>query len=315
MDSQTPVTGRIVAGAASTSAEGSRIVVHVPMRLKRHSGRKEIVFPTERAADQAASPNAQRALIVAVARAHAWLDALEEGRYANVAAAAKQALGRLIEQSAASHAGIYVDTIVSPTFKTAVAQIVQIPGVSGLDNNSILFDFREGDDSALPELADGCHFASVTGFNIAILRSSDRHFGYKRRIHIWLADGDYRNANLMILLAYILIGHPEWKGAEIRVFVAGDEVGVEARADRLAELIAQGRIPISAHNVERVRLRQDKRLDILVSERSAEADLVITGFSPKKVQGDDGVYLSGFPGIHDLLFVHAGQPILISSTS
>ena len=231
------------------------------------------------------------------------------------AAAAKQALGRLIEQSAASHAGIYVDTIVSPTFKTAVAQIVQIPGVSGLDNNSILFDFREGDDSALSELADGCHFASVAGFNIAILRSSDRHFGYKRRIHIWLSDGDYRNANLMILLAYILIGHPEWKGAEIRVFVAGDEAGVEARADRLAELIAQGRIPISAHNVERVRLMKDKRLDVLVSERSAEADLVITGFSPKKVQGDDGVYLSGFPGIHDLLFVHAGQPILISSTS
>ena len=89
MYSQTPVTGRIVAGEAATTAEGSRIVVHVPMRLKRHSGRKEIVFPSERAADQAASPNAQRALVVAVARAHAWLDALEEGRYANVAALAE----------------------------------------------------------------------------------------------------------------------------------------------------------------------------------------------------------------------------------
>ena len=89
MDNRTPVTGRIVPGEASTSADGTRVVVHVPMRFKRHSGRKEIVFPTERAADQAASPQAQRALVIAVARAHAWLDALEEGRYGNVAAVAE----------------------------------------------------------------------------------------------------------------------------------------------------------------------------------------------------------------------------------
>lgn len=88
MNSQTPVTGRIVTGEVSTGRDGDSIVVHVPMRFKRHSGRKEIVFPTERAADQAASPGVQRALIVAVARAHAWLDALEDGRYANVAALA-----------------------------------------------------------------------------------------------------------------------------------------------------------------------------------------------------------------------------------
>jgi hypothetical protein len=89
MDSQTPVTGRVVVGEASSVRDGDHIVVHVPMRFKRHSGRKEIVFPTERAADQAASAGAQRVLIVAVARAHAWLDALEEGRYANVAALAE----------------------------------------------------------------------------------------------------------------------------------------------------------------------------------------------------------------------------------
>jgi hypothetical protein len=89
MYSQAPVTGRVIPGEASTSTEGTRILVHVPMRFKRYSGRKEIVFPTERAADQAASPNAQRAFIVAVARAHAWLDALKEGRYANVAALAE----------------------------------------------------------------------------------------------------------------------------------------------------------------------------------------------------------------------------------
>ena len=48
-------------------AAPTTVVVHVPLRFKRRSGRKEIVFPTERAADQAASPVAQRLLVLALA--------------------------------------------------------------------------------------------------------------------------------------------------------------------------------------------------------------------------------------------------------
>ncbi|MBD3236253.1 MAG: amino acid permease, partial [Candidatus Eisenbacteria bacterium] len=40
---------------------------------------------------------------------------------------AREVLARLIDQTEASHAGIYVDTIIAPSFRTAVAQIVQIP--------------------------------------------------------------------------------------------------------------------------------------------------------------------------------------------
>ena len=124
----------------------------------------------------------------------------------------KEKLDRLIKQGAVSHAGIYVDTIISPSFKTAVAQIVQIPGISGLENNSMLFEFHEDDEGEISRIIDGCQFASIVDFNQCVLRSSERHFGYKQRIDIWLTPGDYRNANLTILLAYIIIGHPEWKG-------------------------------------------------------------------------------------------------------
>ena len=89
-----------------------------------------------------------------------------------------------------------------------MAQIVQIPGISGLENNSILFEFREGGNEAAVDILDGSQFVPVEGFNICVLRSSDRHFGYKRTIHVWLRPGDYRNANLMIPLAYVLAGNP-----------------------------------------------------------------------------------------------------------
>ena len=70
-------------------ADPAIVTVHVPLRFKRRSGRKEIVFPTERAADQAASPAAQRLLVLGLARAHRWLELLEEGRFAGVAEVAE----------------------------------------------------------------------------------------------------------------------------------------------------------------------------------------------------------------------------------
>ena len=225
---------------------------------------------------------------------------------------ARKALDRLIHQIQASKAGIYVDTIISPSFKTAVAQIVQIPGISGLDNNSILFEFRRGDDDALEDIVTGAEFAAVTRFNICVLRSTDHHFGYKRRVDIWLRPGDYRNANLMILLGYILIGHPEWKGAEIRIFAALVADELETGAQRLNDLIADGQIPISIGHVRWIPMTEGVTFDELVGEISETADLVITGLSLGKMTRDGGQFLTRFPGVQDILFVRAGQKILVS---
>jgi amino acid transporter len=225
---------------------------------------------------------------------------------------AKDVLNRLIAQTQASHAGVYVDTVISPDFKTAVSQIVQIPGIAGMENNSILFEFNRDHPEDLEDIIESCRSAAFVGYNVCILRLSDRHFGYKRNIHIWLTAGDFRNANLMIILAYIIAGHGEWKGCNVRLFAAlhPSEVGREVR--RLNQLIAEGRIPISLKNVQRVPHNPDVTFDDLVSAHSEMADLVITGLSLKKMVRDKGRFLSGFKGIHDILFVRAGQAILIT---
>jgi amino acid transporter len=228
---------------------------------------------------------------------------------------AQEVLQRLVGQSKASHASMYVDTIVSPSFHTAVAQMVQIPGISGMDNNSILFEFRKGNDEELMDILVGSSFAQVAGLNVCVLRSSDHHFGYRRRIHIWLTHGDYRNANLMILLAYILAGHPEWGGAEIRLFAAFDDVSLEDGIETLNALIAEGRIPISRANVQPVPMRGDVTFSDLVCAESEQADLVITGFSISRMARDGGAFLQSFASIQDVLFVRAGEEILITDDS
>ncbi len=157
-----------------------------------------------------------------------------------------------------------------------------------MENNSILFEFFEEENNEITEIIDGCQFAGIVGFNICILRCSERRFGYRKNIHIWLTPGDYQNANLMILLGYIISGHADWKKSEIELFAAFNRENMEQEVGRLNELIVRGRIPISLTNVKKIPLRKDVRIDELVNEYSESSDLVITGFSLKKLQQDGG---------------------------
>ena len=72
--------------------------------------------------------------------------------------------------------------------------------------------------------------------NISILASSEKGFGYRHEIHIWISQNDYENANLMILIGYIIMGHPEWKGARINIFAIFPEGDIDKERKKLIEL-------------------------------------------------------------------------------
>lgn len=228
---------------------------------------------------------------------------------------AKKKLSQLIRLSTESKAELYVDSIISPSFKTAVAQIIQMPGISGMDNNSLLLDYNSNEPESLHNIVEGCNFADLVHYNIGILRSSERHFGYRKKIHIWLTPGDYRNANLMILLAFIIMGHSEWKKSTIEIFAAFDTEKVEEEVKKLNELIDNGRIPISAKNIQKIPWKKEQdSFEMLVCDHSETADLVILGFSLGKLTKDNGEFLTKFAALRDILFVRAGQKIIISDS-
>jgi len=67
---------------ATVERDGNDLVVRIPMKLKRRSGRKQIIVPDGLADDQPAA-RPQDALIDALARAHRWQELIDEGRYAS----------------------------------------------------------------------------------------------------------------------------------------------------------------------------------------------------------------------------------------
>jgi len=224
----------------------------------------------------------------------------------------RKVFARLVETARAKKSSIYVDTMISPSMRSALAQTLQLPGMAGMENNTILFEFTPDDGSdALREVTEGCLLASTTRVNSLVLRHGEHFFGNRSSIHVWLTWHDEENASLMILLAYILVGHPEWRKAEIRIFAAFPQAEAADRRARLDEMITTGRLPISRKNLRVI--PTDDRVDFtrLVAERSGSADLVILGLTERRLREKGNELLQRHPTLTDVLFVCAEQRVRI----
>ncbi len=227
-------------------------------------------------------------------------------------AESRQVLARLIESIQARESNLYVDTMISPSMRSALAQSLQVPGVSGLENNIALFEFSVHDGEEVhAEVEDGCRMAWDAGMDTLVLRHCDHFFGQRRRVHLWLTWLDYRNANLMVLLTYILLGHPDWRRAEIRVFAAFPKGQIARERRRLLEMANLGRVSISPRNFEFIGTDDQDDFDSLVAERSARADLVVRGFGEEKLEQHGAAFFLRHGELGDVLFVAARQAIAI----
>jgi len=68
---------------AEVDADAGRITLRLPMKFKRKAGRKQVILPDEAGVHSEHSP-VQGALAIAVARAHRWLQLLEDGRFSSL---------------------------------------------------------------------------------------------------------------------------------------------------------------------------------------------------------------------------------------
>ncbi len=219
---------------------------------------------------------------------------------------------KLVEQAQRQHSSVYVDTVVSPSKISALAQSVQIPGVSGLNNNTILFEFSTHDTiEVVRDIVNQVRFVASTRMTQAVLRHGDTYFGERETVHLWLTWNDEDNANLMILLAYVLLGHPAWANAEISVFAAYPPDRVAEQKARLEGLINEGRLPISPKNVRFLTVNSIEAYRAQVRRYSAQADLVVLGFTLDSLdERGEEVFLT-HPDLHEVLYVFAPQQLKI----
>ncbi len=224
----------------------------------------------------------------------------------------RRELARLLKVVRQQHSAIYVDTLISPSMRSALGQALQLPGVAGTENNCMLTEFTSDDPpEVLEEVEDACLLASAARVSSLVLRHGDRFFGQRSTIHVWLTWHDVGNANLMILLSYILLGHKDWKRGEIRIFAAAPHEDAQEERARLNEMITSGRMPVSKHNVRVIPTDENTDFEALVERRSSDADLVILGFTEDRLIEKSTELLTRHPTLQDTLFVSAQERVSI----
>lgn len=223
---------------------------------------------------------------------------------------ADDALARLVRIANISKSNVFFDTIVSPSYTTAVAQILQLPGVSGKDNNMTLFEYPKEDPSQLEDVITNYQLINATDFDILILGSSPRKFGYHRDIHVWITEADYENANLMILLAYIILGHSDWRNGVIKIRYITPPERMNEERERLTSLVRQGRLPISPSHITLIPRAHDEDRSVkdIVNENSGDADLTIVGFRGELLKHKKNTeFFEGYDQVGNILFVNTTQ--------
>lgn len=204
---------------------------------------------------------------------------------------------------------VYVDTIISPSYTSAIAQAIQIPGIAGMENNMVIFEYDKEHPGDLAHITDNFALVNAGNFDVLILASSPREIKYKNGIHIWISSIDAPNANLLILLGFIISGHPNWKKAELKIFdVCKPELMEETRMN-MRELVSSGRLPITASNIEIIAQDPEVSTKELINQRSYDAGLTMIGFREELVK--KAQLFSGYDQVGTILFVHSNNEKVI----
>lgn len=217
----------------------------------------------------------------------------------------QEQLKKLIESFDRVENHVYVDTLISPSYTSAVAQTIQVPGIAGMENNMVIFEYDKHEPDRVSSIAENIKLVTSGNFDVCILGSSRRQIEYRNGIHVWIRSLDSENANLMIMLSFIILGHPDWHKANIRIFETCKAEHLADTRKRMEELVSTGRLPITSQNIEIITEEEGINIKSLINQRSSDAGLVILGFREEQIKHSGKTVFEGYDALGTTLFVNS----------
>lgn len=218
---------------------------------------------------------------------------------------AKEDIRRIIERFRNTNNQVYIDTIISPSYTSAIAQAIQMPGVAGMENNMVIFDFDKTTKENLGTIIDNYSLVRAGNFDICILGAAGKHIEFHNGVHVWIKSSDTNNSNLMILLSFIILGHPDWRKSSIKIFDICEEHEVKNTRKELERLVIAGRLPITIYNIEIVKQPKERSVKSIICEKSVDAALTIIGVSDEAIRHDGVKVFEGYEKLGSVLFVNS----------
>jgi len=218
---------------------------------------------------------------------------------------ASEIKNKLIDITGASKSKVYVDAIINSSFTSSLAQVLQMPSIAGISNNLIMMEYASNDKEKLGQITENLSLIRSMKHDTVILKNSERGFGIKREIHIWITESDFENANLMILLSYIISGHRDWKDSEIKIFACFTDDHAEEETNKLFNLMKTGQLPISPNNIKVVSLSDGLAQYELIQKESRFADLNVVGMRYEQIKHEGASFFENFNELGNIIFVNS----------
>lgn len=212
---------------------------------------------------------------------------------------------RLLKNFDDNKSYVFVDTIISPSITSAIAQAIQMPGIAGMENNMVIFDYHKESNEGLTSIIDNFNLVSSGNFDVCILADSTKPMFYKNGIHVWIKSSDTDNANLMIMLSFIISGHPDWTKGNIKIYDICRANELEKTKMHMEEIAKTGRLPISLKNIEIIVQEDNVSPKTLINEKSSDAALTIMGFREEIIKHEKEKYFEGYDNLGTILFINS----------
>ena len=159
--------------------------------------------------------------------------------------------------------------------KRGIYQVAASHGVAGIKTNTVVFGWSRTTEGKVQEL-EIVNDLSSTGKNILMVHINEPFTNRKnKRIDIWWRGKD-RNADLMLLLSYLIRLNRKWKKAVVNIFSVVDSDEEKRTMETYIRFsIREARIDAEIH----VLVKNNKDVVDLLLEKSRKADLVFSGLA------------------------------------
>ena len=178
-----------------------------------------------------------------------------------------------------------------------MVQVAQYYGVGNFEANTVLFGWSDKPERQ-GALVDALRDLLALDRSVLMLRYDlDRGFGLGRKIDIWWG-GLESNGALMLLLAYLLSSHRQWRDADIRVLTAVRTEKQRAKAQaELHRIMDQTRLSAKCEVI----LSPGVDIAELMRRESGESDLVLIGLRQPKPEESAAEFFGHYGRILEVL--------------
>lgn len=243
---------------------------------------------------------------------------LLRGKVVNLADQRKKLFAAFEEKMTEFFPNVFYRVDIVDDVYEGTVQVTQSYGMGNFESNTVLAGWPRK-QGRLKAYFDMCRDLSALDRSLLLMHyNEERSFGDARLVHVWWG-GLEGNGGLMLLLAFLITAHGEWRGAKVEVLtVVGDPAEQAAAEDALRKVLEAARLEATP----RVLLRNERAISDIMRQESSEADLAIVGLRLPGEGSDLPLFFERMNGmlsaLPTALMVHSarsfeGEPVLFDA--